>query len=81
MRARTPGLVLGERRDAPERDPRGRTVSFVFYVFVDRCLKVKGKTDAVRADWADIEKTGKLAFDHSEILNDFKSFLTSLKDM
>ena len=51
------------------RDPRGRTVSVVFYGFTDsdNC-KIKGDDDARDAKWFSINNIPELAFDHNEII-------------
>ncbi|HBG48144.1 MAG TPA: NUDIX hydrolase [Cyanobacteria bacterium UBA9971] len=53
------------------RDPRGRTVSVVYYAFVDDAskLNVKAQDDAKDARWFNIKKLPELAFDHAEILD------------
>jgi len=55
----------------PGRDPRGRTVSVVFYGFttIDNTA-VKGADDAKQAAWFQIDDLPELAFDHSAILAD-----------
>lgn len=53
------------------RDPRGRTVSVVYYGFVDENkVTIKGKDDASEAQWFPISFLPKLAFDHQDILNE-----------
>ena len=52
----------------PNRDPRGRTVSVVYYAFVDPETNVKAGDDAKNAEWFPIEKLPELAFDHSKII-------------
>lgn len=54
--------------DSPHRDPRSRTISFVFTAEIDKKIKVKGNDDADEAQWFSIENLPKLAFDHSEII-------------
>jgi len=53
------------------RDPRGRTVSVVYYAYVKNLssLNVKAKDDANDAQWFSIEKLPELAFDHAEIMD------------
>jgi 8-oxo-dGTP diphosphatase len=63
----------------PERDPRGRIISVVFFVLLEDSLKlrksVKAMDDAKEAKWFPIKKIPrKMAFDHTKILNDFKKF-------
>lgn len=60
----------------PGRDPRGRTVSVVFYGFVDeKDSKVIGADDADEAAWFPLNRLPKLAFDHSKILKDLTDTL------
>ena len=54
---------------AINRDPRGRTVSVVYYGFVDYDnSKIKAGSDARNVQWFTIKKLPKLAFDHKDIL-------------
>ncbi len=52
-----------------DRDPRGRTVSVVYYgeTTSNNC-KVKGDDDAAEAGWFDLNELPKLAFDHDNIV-------------
>ncbi|MGM0612643.1 MAG: NUDIX domain-containing protein [Bacteroidota bacterium] len=52
----------------PDRDPRGRTVSVVFYAFVEGKTKVKGSDDAAEAQWHNLNQLPGLAFDHQQII-------------
>ncbi len=54
---------------ALDRDPRGRTVSVVYFgeTTAENCM-VKGSDDAYDAEWHNIDSLPKLAFDHSEII-------------
>ena len=55
----------------PGRDPRGRTVSVVFYGFTDtKNSAVAGGDDASQADWFPVNQIPDLAFDHETILKD-----------
>lgn len=55
--------------DKPDRDPRGRTITFVFYGFAGiKRTSIKGESDAGDARWFDLEKLPPLAFDHDEII-------------
>ena len=59
------------------RDPRGRTVSVVYYGFVDENkVTIKGKDDASEAQWFPISFLPKLAFDHQDILNELLNGLS-----
>ncbi len=54
------------------RDPRGRTVSVVFYGFIPESNKHKARAndDAAEAAWFSIKSLPPLAFDHNEIINE-----------
>jgi len=55
----------------PGRDPRGRTISVVYFGFTTpENAKVKGADDAKKAHWFALEELPDLAFDHSIILAD-----------
>ena len=53
------------------RDPRGRTISVVYYALVDDSskLNVKAQDDAKDAQWFSVKKLPELAFDHAEIMD------------
>lgn len=54
----------------PGRDPRGRTISVVYFTRVDAAkVQPRGADDAKEAAWHDLARLPKLAFDHREILN------------
>lgn len=53
------------------RDPRGRTISIVFWAKVNTTLKASYGDDAVNAEWYKINELPPLAFDHKEIINKF----------
>lgn len=56
--------------DAPERDPRGRTISVAHIGLVpDTVAGVKAGDDAADAGWFAIGEAPKLGFDHEEMLN------------
>jgi len=53
----------------PGRDPRGRTVSVVFYAFTDAgSHQVTGADDAAEAQWVKVSDIKELAFDHMQVL-------------
>lgn len=54
-----------------DRDPRGRTISVVFYGHAtpEKNLKIKASDDAIMAEWHHIHQLPKLAFDHQQVLN------------
>lgn len=58
------------------RDPRGRTVSVVYYSSVnqDKANAVAGD-DAADAYWFSIKNLPQLAFDHEIIINELNNFL------
>ncbi len=53
----------------PGRDPRGRVISIAYFALVpgDR-LVVRSGSDAADARWVGLERVGRLAFDHNEIV-------------
>lgn len=55
----------------PGRDPRGRTVSVVYSILLDKHVAVKGGDDAADAEWFSLQIMPELAFDHEEILTNF----------
>jgi len=57
---------------APDRDPRGRTVSVAHVVRLDSASAAQGGDDAAEADWVPVEEALQrgLAFDHDVILRD-----------
>ena len=57
--------------DAVDRDPRGRTISVVFYVEISEKEYVKGSDDAAKADWFPVTDLPELAFDHQQIVEEF----------
>jgi len=63
------GLVGAYSR--PDRDPRGHTVSLVYAIEVDEG-EVAGGDDAAEAAWYDLAATPKLAFDHDQVLSDYR---------
>jgi 8-oxo-dGTP diphosphatase len=55
----------------PGRDPRGRTVSIVYYGFTTaENSTVRGGDDAKKAEWFPLDRLPELAFDHSLILSE-----------
>lgn len=54
----------------PERDPRGRVISVVYFGLVNLARShLKAGDDARRAEWFDWSQLPALAFDHAEILD------------
>jgi len=55
---------------APDRDPRGHTVSVVYVAeLVGEPPAVTGGDDAARAEWFPVDDLPELAFDHERILH------------
>jgi 8-oxo-dGTP diphosphatase len=57
----------------PERDPRGRIISVVFYAFLPYSLinSVEARDDAKDAEWFYLQfSPEEMAFDHDQILKD-----------
>ncbi len=52
------------------RDPRHRTISVVYTAVVDCPLKAQGMDDAADAQWFELDKLPKLAFDHQLIIEE-----------
>jgi 8-oxo-dGTP diphosphatase len=64
-----PGLEPLHTAGDPGRDPRGWTVSVVFFARVDaETLKPKADDDAAEADWFPLDAPPEMAFDHADIL-------------
>jgi len=60
----------------PGRDPRGRTVSVVFYGFTDiKNSIVAGSDDAKNAGWFGLDEIPDMAFDHNRILKHLLKYL------
>ena len=57
--------------DAIGRDPRHRTISVVFYSFLDNEPDVSGNDDATEARWFPLDGLPPLAFDHEDIVRQF----------
>ena len=55
----------------PGRDPRGRTITIVFYAYVDEDTEAVADDDAADVDWFDFNSLPALAFDHARILEEF----------
>ncbi|MCS7046595.1 MAG: NUDIX hydrolase [Gemmataceae bacterium] len=54
---------------APNRDPRGRTISVVYLAHLDpRRVRPRPNDDAAEVAWFPLRKPPPLAFDHAEIL-------------
>lgn len=74
-----PKLSFFNYYDTPDRDPRGRTISFVYYYGASDLKKtdppvVEAADDAVEAQWfqvKDLIGRDDIAFDHSVIISDW----------
>jgi 8-oxo-dGTP diphosphatase len=57
---------------APDRDPRGRTISVTFRADLEREVDAQGGDDAADAQWRPVASLGEdeLAFDHATIVSD-----------
>ena len=70
--------LLGVYSD-PLRDPRGRTVSAVYYEIMEKKdVKVRAGSDAREAGWHSLKNPPPLAFDHAQILTDLLQELSKL---
>ncbi len=54
--------------DAPDRDPRGRLISFAFKVEVGPKVTIKAGDDAGEVEWFSLVDLPDLAFDHQTII-------------
>ncbi len=65
----------------PDRDPRGRSVSVIFWAVAKIDNTAKAGDDAKEVKWHNISNLPQLAFDHSEIVNSaIKTLKTRLKN-
>ena len=51
-----------------DRDPRGRTISTVFWAIIPIVYNLKANDDAADLQWFNCNNLPKLAFDHDEII-------------
>jgi 8-oxo-dGTP diphosphatase len=59
----------------PFRDPRGHTVSVIYWAEVDADNAIPtAADDAANAKWYDIQNLPPLAFDHHQIIADFSTY-------
>lgn len=56
-----------------DRDPRGRTISVIFYSFQDEETIPVAGDDAANAQWVPLDQLPELAFDHQLIIDEFKA--------
>ncbi len=81
------GLNIGQLHQfktygKPGRDPRGRTISVVFFAIISKEAKKQTKAgdDAKNAQWFQLKDIPKLAFDHESILQDAKAHFPFILD-
>jgi len=72
------GLRVGELTQfrafgGVNRDPRHRTISVIFYSFQEEEYVPQAGDDAAKAQWFSLSNLPDLAFDHLQILEEFKS--------
>ncbi|MDR2835352.1 MAG: NUDIX hydrolase [Bacteroidales bacterium] len=60
------------------RDPRGRTITVVFYSHINETLIPKAGDDAENCKWFEISDLPKLAFDHEKIINEYIMIIKNL---
>ena len=57
--------------DKPDRDPRGRTITTVFYaILTEKPVTAMASDDASELGWFNLKSLPLLAFDHKYILHD-----------
>ncbi|MBP9001994.1 MAG: NUDIX hydrolase [Candidatus Hydrogenedentes bacterium] len=65
----------------PGRDPRGRTISVVYWTRLERAVPVSGGDDAREAGWFPVDRLPDLAFDHEVIIQEaLKRLRSALND-
>jgi 8-oxo-dGTP diphosphatase len=55
---------------APDRDPRGRTISITHLARLPEVVEAVGADDAAEARWFPVTDLPELAFDHAQVLAD-----------
>jgi len=58
-----------------DRDPRGRTISTIFYGIAHKNTIVKANDDAKELAWFSIKNLPDLAFDHQMIIEKYKELI------
>ena len=71
-------LIQFKAYGAVNRDPRGRTISVIFYAFTEDELAANAGDDAANAKWFPIDQLPELAFDHQLILDEFNAEVLKL---
>ena len=64
--------------DKVDRDPRGRTISVLFYGYVAEDAVAQGGDDAALAEWFMLDCLPELAFDHADLIGTFKTKILGL---
>lgn len=64
------GLTQFKTYSKVDRDPRGRTITVIFYGKVPEDAEAHANDDAVEAQWFSVFKLPVLAFDHQEIFDE-----------
>lgn len=60
------------------RDPRGRTISIIYYGdLINKNQKIEAGDDAKSLQWFPLSKLPELAFDHKDIINEFLEYKKS----
>ncbi|MBN1769428.1 MAG: NUDIX hydrolase [Prolixibacteraceae bacterium] len=62
----------------PGRDPRGRTISVVYWGIIYTKLTLSANDDAAEAQWFELNSLPPLAFDHQKIIEKFLADKTNL---
>lgn len=65
-------LVQFKAYGKPDRDPRGHTVSVVFFGEAKNDVEIIAQDDAKSVQWYDLENLPSLAFDHALIIEEYK---------
>jgi 8-oxo-dGTP diphosphatase len=66
------GLKFADFFDDIYRDPRGRTISFAFEIYLEIKPIIKAGDDAAEVDWFYLDALPELAFDHRKIIDKIK---------
>jgi 8-oxo-dGTP diphosphatase len=64
--------------DTPDRDPRGRTITMLFFGFTTHPEKAQAGSDAKLVSWWPLEALPELAFDHYQIITEVQTYIQSL---
>ncbi len=61
-------LIFGHLADTPDRDPRGRVITAMYYAFTETAIEAVAQDDAAACRWFPLDNLPMLAFDHAECL-------------